>query len=195
MDTRFGDEHSDLDLARIAADQAGRQTGRLAASALLGRHQDRVYAWCFRYVRDHERALDLAQDVLMLAFRDLGAFRGQARFSTWLYTVTRNRCLQEMRKPRLLVDDEADPDTQSAKAAPPDRAFEEKLAEEQVLNLIRDHLTPQEQDALWLRCFDRLPVDTVTEILRITETTGARAVLQRARRKLRAALGRQGDEP
>ena len=195
MDQRFDSADSDLDLVRLAAAEAGTDRGRRAASELLGRHQDRVYAWCFRYLREHERALDLAQEVLLLAYRDLGQFSGRSRFSSWLYTVTRHRCLMETRRPSLLIDDAADPDTQASQIAPPDRDLEERSDETEVLALIHAHLTPVEQEALWLRCVERLPVEAITEVLQIADVSGARGVLQRARRKLRAALDRQREEP
>ena len=58
---------------------------------------------------------------------------------------------------------------------------------------IRDELEPQEQEALWLRCFEGLSVDAITEVLAVREASGARAVLQRARRKLRAAWRQKQD--
>ena len=72
----------------------------------------------------------------------------------------------------------------------PDRALEQKLDEEAVLELIKKTLEPIEQEALWLRCFERVPVDEITDILKITATSGARGVLQTARRKLKAAMER-----
>jgi DNA-directed RNA polymerase specialized sigma24 family protein len=57
--------------------------------------------------------------------------------------------------------------------------------------LLRDHLSPVEQEAIWLRCFERLPVPEVTRLLGLTHTSGARSVLQSAREKLRAALERR----
>ena len=180
-------ETSDQELLRIAVGEPDGVAGRRAASRLLRRHQDKVYGWCFRYLREHERALDLAQEVLMIAYRDLSSFAGRSRFSTWLYAVTRNRCLMEIRRPALLVDEEADLDTLRS-ASRPDRELEERLDEESVLALIRERLSGTEQDALWLRCYERLPVETITEMLGISESAGARTVLQRARRKLRAAL-------
>ena len=54
----------------------------------------------------------------------------------------------------------------------------------------------REQEAIYLRCFERLPVDEITSLLSITGASGARGLLQSARRKLRAALakppGRKG---
>jgi len=182
------DDCTDQDLLRIAVADPEAERSRRAASVLLKRHADRVFAWCFRCVRDHERALDLSQEVLLLAYRDLPTFQGRSRFSSWLYTVTRHRCLRELRRPALLVDEDADPDTRASDRPPPDIELEERLDEAQVLDLIHQHLAPVEQEALRLRCYERLPVETITEILGITEVSGARGVLQQARRKLRAAL-------
>jgi DNA-directed RNA polymerase specialized sigma24 family protein len=77
----------------------------------------------------------------------------------------------------------------------PDRELEERLDEAALLDLIAGHLTQQEQDALWLRCMERMSVEEITRLLDIQEQSGARAVLQRARRRLRAALERQDTDP
>ena len=57
--------------------------------------------------------------------------------------------------------------------------------------LLRDHLSPLEQEAIWLRCFEGLPVPEVTRLLGLTHASGARSVLQSAREKLRTALARR----
>ncbi|MCP4573782.1 MAG: sigma-70 family RNA polymerase sigma factor [bacterium] len=189
MDARV--EHrpqDDLDLLRQALADADSDAGRHAASTLLGRYRDRVYVWCLRYVRDRERALDMAQEVLISAYRNLDSFEGRSQFGSWIFTITRNRCLSELRRPALLVDEEADPAERSAPQAPPDRNLEERLDEEALRDLIQASLDPVEQQALWLRCFEKMPVDEITRVLGIEETSGARGVLQRARRRLRAAL-------
>lgn len=193
MDAKIVREADDLILLRQALDNAEPERGRRAASALLGRYRDRVYIWCLRYVRDHEQALDMAQEVLLSAYRNLGAFGGRSQFGSWLFSIARNRCLSELRRPSLLVDEGADPDDRADRQAPPDRELDERLAEEDLLELIRRRLEPVEQQALWLRCFEKLPVDEITRLLVIDEASGARGVLQRARRKLRAALAAERD--
>ena len=160
---------------------------RQAASRLLARHQDRVYVWCYRYVRDHERALELAQEVLMKAFRGLPRYEPRARFSTWLYTITRNCCLGELRKPSLLEALDFEPDTlQSGLPGPA-----QSLAENELWRLIDLTLDPQEKEALHMRCFEGLSVAAITEFLGLETASGARGVLQRARRKLQSALDEQ----
>jgi RNA polymerase sigma-70 factor, ECF subfamily len=52
-----------------------------------------VYRLCYRYVNNHEDANDLAQDVFVRAWKAIGRFRGDSSFSTWLYRIAVNACL------------------------------------------------------------------------------------------------------
>lgn len=183
----------DRDLLRRAQGDPDGDDGRRAASDLLERYQRRVYLWCFRYVRDHERALDMAQEVLMKAYRSLAGFDGRSGFGSWMFMITRNRCLSELRRPSLATDDRLDPDETAQSRPGPDLELFDRLDEEEVLGLITNRLDAVEQRALWLRCFEKLPVDAITAILALEESTGARAVLQRARRKLQRALAERRD--
>ena len=165
--------------------------GQRAVSQLLDRYRDRVYSWCWRHVRNRDLALDLAQEVLVSAYRSLGSFGERAQFSSWLFAIARNRCLSELRKYRPTQEDDELLQLVADERPTPDQEMEQRLDESALLDLIKGHLTQQEQDALWLRCIDRLSVEEITRLLDIKEQSGARAVLQRARRRLRAALDRR----
>lgn len=182
----------DGELVRIACDPADEAAGRRAAAELLGHYRGRVYAWCLRHLGDHEQALDMAQEVLLKAWRSLPAYRGDSPFVAWLWTIARNRCLSSLRRPRVLIEEGYD--GLEAGDPRPDEALEQKLDEERLTALIETTLEPVERRAIVLRCFERMPVDAITQALDIREKTGARAVLQRARRKLRAALADAGYE-
>lgn len=174
-------------LVRIATSDKHSVRSRAAASVLFARHQRRIYLWCRRVVRDHERALDLAQDAQLAAWRRLESFSHEARFSSWLFVVVRNRCLSALRRVEVLDEgdeglaDLVDPATTA------DRRLEDAQEENLLMTLIDEVLDPLERDALLLRCHERLPVETITEMLGLENATGARGLLQRARRKLRAA--------
>ena len=183
-----GPQTSDEDLA-LAARSATTKTERdRAATILLNRYRARVFGWCLRYQPDRDNALDLTQEILIRTYRGLESYQGRSRFSSWLFAVTRNECLRSLRgsDPPMCAD--LDPDLLPGPAADPERQLLEHLAEQDMLKLIARTLEPLEQKALWLRCFDRMPVASITELLEIGDSTGARAILQKARRKLRAAL-------
>lgn len=182
------DELADEELARLAGEWPDDPRGDEAASILITRYRKRVYLWCFRYVRDRERALDLAQDVLLSVFRSLGSFQGRCPLASWIYVITSNRCRNELRRPALFVPDEVDPDAFAAAGEDPAEQLLRKLDEEQLLAVIHECLDREEQAVLWLRCIERMPVEEISVVARIEQASGARGVLQRARRKLRAAL-------
>ncbi len=177
---------ADADL--VATIRAGGPLAEAAAAELFGRYQGRVYAWCRRYVRDADQALDLAQDALMAAFRALDSWEARAPFGGWLFTVTHHCCLRAVRSRPLMRDDEfvlenlPDPRPDAA------TSLEDRQERDALLALVQQ-LDPLEQQALWLRCSERMPVDEITRVLDIRGASGARGLLQTARRKLRAARG------
>jgi RNA polymerase sigma-70 factor (ECF subfamily) len=177
-------------LARFRRDPEGSE-GRRAAGELLARYRGRVYAWCYRVVGDHDRALDLSQDVLLKAWRSLAAFAGRSRFSSWLFSIARNECLTAVRPKSMRADPHADPLELLIEHEDPPAWLASREEEAAMEALLRDHLSPVEQEAIWLRCFERLPVPEVTRLLGLTHASGARSVLQSAREKLRAALARR----
>jgi len=83
---------SDADLVAAAA------SGDHSAYATLVRlHADAVYAHALRFFGDAPTAEDATQEVFLKVFRSLDGFDGRAQFSTWLYRVTRNVCLDMVR--------------------------------------------------------------------------------------------------
>jgi RNA polymerase sigma-70 factor (ECF subfamily) len=190
MEDARSDEPDDERLFELAVRSPHTPLGRSAASRLLERHQQRVYLWCRRYVPEHERALDLAQEVLLSAYRAMSGFEGRSRFSSWLFAITRNRCLNAVRAKRLWVDEETDPDDTAGDAPYPEAALEIEQDEQRLRDVLARHLDEAEREALWLSCCERLSVDEITRVMRLENATGARGLLQRARRRLRAVLER-----
>ena len=89
----------------VEAFLAGR---RDAFDVIVERHRRNVYQLCYRFVGNHEDASDLAQDVFVRAYRGLRGFKGSASFSTWLYRIGVNVCLNHvaLKTPRTETIDE-----------------------------------------------------------------------------------------
>jgi len=192
MDRHEFADTADTDLVTLV--RTGGPRADAAASELFGRYRGRVYAWCWRYLRDAELARDLAQDVLLTAYRALGTWEGRAPFGGWLFTVTHHACLRAVRtRPPRAGDDDL-LDTLPDPRPDPATALEDAQQRDALLALI-EGLEPLERRAVWLRCAERMPVDEITRVLALDSASGARGLLQTARRKLRSARRRLDGAP
>jgi len=88
-------EGTDEQLASAAANGE-----REAMEVLLRRHQDRVYRLCRRLCGNDADALDATQEALITIARRIDRFDGRSAFTTWLYRVATNACLDELRRRR-----------------------------------------------------------------------------------------------
>src|ERR1700733_8909498 len=71
--------------------------------ALFEQYKDKVYSIALRYSGDSTVAMDIAQDVFLKLFSNIGAFRGESGFDSWLYRIVVNSCLDQKRKTRRLM--------------------------------------------------------------------------------------------
>lgn len=79
---------------------AAQDGDREAIDALLRRHEERLHAVCRRITGDPTDALDALQEAMIAIVRGLPRFDGRSRASTWMYRVTTNACLDELRRRR-----------------------------------------------------------------------------------------------
>ena len=73
------------------------QGDEAAFEALIHLHEKKVYALCRRMCRSEDDALEAAQDAFLAVWRGIGSFRADAAFSTWLYRLACNACLDLLR--------------------------------------------------------------------------------------------------
>jgi RNA polymerase sigma-70 factor, ECF subfamily len=82
----------DLESETIARARTGDET---AFSRLYERHYPRIFAFCLRMRGERSKAEDLTQEVFLRAWRNIGSFRGDARFTTWLHSIAANAAIND----------------------------------------------------------------------------------------------------
>lgn len=92
--------------------ERARQGDRAAVEALVERHQDSIYSIAMTFTRDPHQAEDLAQEAWIRILKGLPGFRGDSRFTTWMYRVVMNTFLNaarslevELREPAVPRDE------------------------------------------------------------------------------------------
>jgi RNA polymerase sigma-70 factor (ECF subfamily) len=159
---------------------------------LFERHRTRLAAWCYRMTGDVDEATDLAQEVFLKAFQNLQSFRGQSKFTTWLYAIARNHCMDALKSRAgtpIFAGEEALERVQDLRAGELFSTLERRQAAEVVRQLMREALDETEAKVMTLHYVHELPLDAVTRMLGLTNASGAKAYVVSARRKLARAFG------
>lgn len=171
------DTADDLELVAAA------RSGDVAAfEALVRRHSGSVYAHALRFFGDPSAAEDVAQEVFVKVYRSLDSFDSRARFSTWLYRIARNACIDEVRagKRRPVPVDPLDHQPGGAQ-------FDDAVALSASIAHAMRELPPEDRDALSAVSVFGLSYGEAADALGVPAGTVKSRVF-RARRALAVAL-------
>ena len=188
---------SDEELLARARQLSGADRDELV-NELFSRHYERVARWCLRFAGDRERAADLAQEVFLKAHRHLDSFKAASRFSTWLYSIARNESLSQLQRAGPPTDSDDVLANVPAIAAGPDELASRSQQTKHVHEFLTATLDQLERTVYVLHYGDDMSLDTITRLLRLTNTSGAKAYIVSARRKLAKAVQRlqaRGEQP
>jgi RNA polymerase sigma-70 factor, ECF subfamily len=187
------DPLSDEELVSRYRAQAGSVAADSLWTELFDRHHRRVALWCLRLTGDREAAADLAQEIFIKAFKNLDSFRGESKFSTWLYSIARNHCFNEVKaraaRPEQagelalagLIDGSPNPQSQLERET--SAAVVRELLEEGSLSEV-------ESQVMTLHYGEDLPLEAVSRLLNLDNASGAKAYIVSAKRKLARAVER-----
>ncbi len=154
-----------------------------AQRRVFERYKDRVFSIAFNFLKgDDAGAQDITQEVFVKVFRAAKSFRQDARLSTWLYRITANACMDEMRKRRRVVLFGDVPPQLS-----PAVAQHEPAELDPDVKAALGRLTPKLRIAVLLRYFDDLSYDEIADALDVSAGTVA-SRLNRAHRFLAREL-------
>ena len=163
---------------------------REAFAELVRKYQGRVLTLATRMLDNRHEAEDVAQDIFVKIFQSLQDFRGAARFSTWLYRITVNHCLNHIRRRTRQQQTwvGADPEEwmQETPAANPHKQLEQKERWALVQAKLQA-LTPEHRTIILLRDFEGLSYDEIADVLQLESGT-VKSRLHRARMELKALL-------
>ncbi len=184
-------QQTDEELVTRFRSEAGSAAGDACINELFGRYHSRVAAWCYRFTGDRASAGDLAQDIFLKAYRYLDSFQGTSKFSTWLYSIARNHCINDMKA--RMVRPEQGLDTLAVEPADLSQqdalsALESEEAKQSAIALMEEVLDETEKKVMSLHFGEELTIDSITRLLGLTNTSGARAYIVSAKRKLSAGI-------
>ena len=155
---------------------------------VFDRYNRQVARWCYKISKDQDRALDLTQEVFIKAYRSIHSFRGDSQLSTWLYVITRNHCLNSLKKWRTEPDGHAvECPLTLVRATDEDvhLTLERTQSYQQVFRFLYSILTPMEVKVMTLHYVDDLTLPAITRRLRLSNRSGAKAYIVSTRRKLK----------
>ncbi len=185
----------DEDRATVEACLRGQ---REAFDILVEKYQRRIYNLAYRFVGEPEEANDLAQEIFTAAYQNLRKFRGDAKFSTWLFQIATNRGKNKFkylkRRGHFANKGQANGGEEGdylPKEIPDERSNPEKLlARKEVQSIVQnaiDELDPDHKAIVILRDIEGLSYDEIAQILNLPEGT-TKSRLHRARMVVKEKL-------
>lgn len=160
-----------------------------AFAFLINRYKSMTYTLAIRIVKSHEDAEEVAMDSFLKAYQKIDSFKGESKFSTWLYTIVYREAITKVRKKRI---DTTDVDDFVKDNYSEDQDFPqlETLKEEEQKKYVRQAVDRlPEKDALIITLF-YLNENSIEEIQQITDLSesNVKVKLFRARKKLKTEL-------
>lgn len=160
---------------------------------LVLRYQDVVYGMALRFLGSPAEAQDVAQEAFLRVHRGLEGFKGDARFSTWLYRITFNLCSDALRRRKRL--DRGSVSLEDAGELPDRRVgLEQDLQDDEQKRAVRAALEGMDEKyrvVLILLYYQDLSYEQIADVLQCPLKT-VETRLYRARRQLRAVMEREG---
>ncbi len=169
-----------------------------AFDRLFVKHTRGIVNFAYRFVRNREIAEELAQEVFLRVYENAAGYRIQARFTSWLYKIATNVCLNEIRKPQFRVphqsmhaslsDDGNDEDRklEFGTAAAPDKIFEQKDLS-RIIGQALQQIPEKQRIAFILNKYQELSYSEVADVMDSSEKA-VKSLIHRAKEALAERL-------
>lgn len=179
------------------------QGDRAAFALLVRRHQAALFNFALRQVRIPQVAEDVVQESFVRVVQNAADFKHEARFTTWIYTITRNLCIDHLRKRALRKHpsldesrgEEGDGPTLGEQTADPRASVEREATgmelKERILRAV-DTLPDEQREVFLMREIANLPFKEIAEITSVPENT-VKSRMRYALERLQEALAEYED--
>lgn len=185
-------DNSDRDIALMERVKNGDDA---AFEELVARHSQTIYKLAYRFLFDPQEAEDITQEVFLRVYRAAGTYTPKAKFSTWLYTITKNICFNELRKKKSVtvysIEDEMLPELPSSDASPVVK-LEEAEVRQRVLDAVKA-LPANLRISVLLLKYHGLSYEEVADILGCT-VNAVKLRVHRAKKYLAKSIGYISEE-
>jgi RNA polymerase sigma-70 factor (ECF subfamily) len=180
------------------------QRGEVRAfEVLLSRHRKPVYNFILRFVGDKETAEDLLQEAFMRVIKGAEAYKRQAKFTTWLYTIARNLCVDQTRRRKhrkhasldAPMDTSDDSGTLLDVIASHEMASDRKSVNKQLHATMQraiEGLSEEQREVFLMREFLDMPFKQIADVVGVPENT-VKSRMRYALEKLRLELDEYKD--
>ncbi len=152
-------------------------------AVLYDRYSTTVYNKCLSFVKSKETAEDLTHDLFVQLFSKIKTFRGEAKFSTWLYTYTYNFCVNYVQRDKYKKNEKASDEIESTYSELEEindaLIFEIKASN---LKLILNKIDPEYKMILLMKYQDEISIKELSILLNIGESA-VKMRLNRAKKK------------
>ena len=160
-----------------------------AFSFLVEKYQKMVYTLALKLMKKPEVAEEMAQDTFIKAFQKLDSYEGKSKFSTWLYSITYNACISELRKRRIefkSLDDRQVSDQDEQRMYDYYRE-NRKEDQEKYLALALEKLPEDDQVLVTLYYYENQSMDEISVITGLT-VSNIKVKIHRARKRMQVLL-------
>jgi len=187
-------DRSDPDATLMLRVQRG---DRAAFTELVGKYQQPIFSFILRTLRDETESEDLAQNTFIQVWKSAARYRPSARFSTWLFTIARNLCLNEIRRrsrhpadsldaPTIAGEEHTAPQIEDATIARPTEAVLHGELEDKLAAALAD-LPENQRTAILLCQRDELSYDEIARVLGCS-LSATKSLIFRGRETLKQRL-------
>lgn len=148
---------------------------------LYDRYVDKVYRKCLSFVKNEAQAEDFTHDIFLRVVLKIGSFKEHAKFSTWLYSITYNYCMDQVRQVKRQAEIALDENFDLA-----EERDEMELVEMQTQGLKKalQKIDPDERAIILMKYQDDFSIKEISETLKITESA-VKMRLMRTKEKLK----------